>query len=129
MEPVQLPVSSLSATATTLEMDCGHEVSRERFIAHLLHVLEKGYFALQQEAMHPSSPAHDSAARRMRERWRSHLVTLGRAIQVQQGSTVRSGIAEDVNDDGELLLRLHSGELVNITWGDIRMISTGSPVQ
>jgi BirA family transcriptional regulator, biotin operon repressor / biotin---[acetyl-CoA-carboxylase] ligase len=28
-------------------------------------------------------------------------------------------VAEDVNENGELLLRLHSGELVNITWGDV----------
>ena len=125
VEPVQRAVSSLSATATTLEMECGHAVSREAFIAHLLHALEKGYFALQQEAMDPSPPAYESAARKMRERWRSHLITLGRTVQVQQGSTVLSGVAEDVNDDGELLLRRHSGELVQITWGDIRMVSAG----
>ncbi len=125
IEPAQREMSSLSATATTLEMECGHEVSREAFIAHLLYSLEKGYLALQQEAMNHDTPAHDSAARMMRERWRGHLMTLGRAVQVQQGSTVISGIAEDVNDDGELLLRRHSGELVNITWGDIRMISAG----
>lgn len=124
-EPVQRAMLSLSATATTLEMECGHAVSRETFIAHLLYALEKGYFALQQEAMDSSTPAHDSAARTMRERWRSHLITLGRTVQVQQGSTVLSGTAEDVNDDGELLLRSHSGEFVNITWGDVRMLSSG----
>ncbi len=106
-------------------MECGHAVSRETLIAHLLHALEKGYLALQQEAMNPSSAAYESAARNMRERWRSHLITLGRTVQVQQGSTVLSGVAEDVNDDGELLLRRHSGELVQITWGDIRMVSAG----
>jgi BirA family biotin operon repressor/biotin-[acetyl-CoA-carboxylase] ligase len=125
IEPAQSELSSLSATATTLEMECGHEVSRETFIAHLLHSLEKGYLALQQEAMNPSHAARDSAARRMRERWRSHLITLGRTIEVQQGPTVQSGVAEDVNDVGELLLRLHSGELVHITWGDVRMLSSG----
>lgn len=124
IELAQREMSSLSATATTLEMECGHEVSRELFIAYLLHSLEQGYLALQQEAMNPSALAHASAARRTRERWRNHLVTLGRTVQVQQGTTVISGIAEDVNDEGELLLRRHSGELVNITWGDIRMIAS-----
>jgi BirA family biotin operon repressor/biotin-[acetyl-CoA-carboxylase] ligase len=125
MEPAQSAMSSLGATATTLEMECGHEVSREMFIAHLLHSLEKGYLALQQAPVNSSSVTLDSAARKLRERWRSHLITLGRAIQVQQGSTVLSGVAEDVNDAGELLLRRHSGELVNITWGDVRMVSAG----
>lgn len=117
-------LSALSATATTLETECGHEISREAFIAHLLRSLETGYLALQQEARHPSSAGTDSASRRMRERWRGQLSTLGRVIQVHQGATVLTGTAEDVNDNGELLLRSHSGELVHITWGDVRMISS-----
>ncbi len=44
---------------------------------------------------------------------------LGRTITVHQGNSVLSGIAEDVNDSGELLLRCLSGELVSITWGDV----------
>jgi len=55
----------------------------------------------------------------MRERWRSQLSILGRSIVVRQGQTVTDGIAEDVDDNGELLLRRHSGELVRITWGDV----------
>lgn len=117
-------LSALSATATTLETECGHEIDREAFIAHLLRSLETGYLALQQEARHPPSAASDSASRRMRERWRGQLSTLGRVIQVHQGATVLTGTAEDVNDNGELLLRNHSGELVHITWGDVRMISS-----
>jgi BirA family biotin operon repressor/biotin-[acetyl-CoA-carboxylase] ligase len=118
-------LSALSVTATTLETECGYEISRETFIAHLLHYLETGYLALQQEAMNPSSAVHGSASRKMRERWRSQLATLGRLIQVHQGQTVLSGVAEDVNDNGELLLRRYSGELVSITWGDVRMVSSG----
>jgi BirA family biotin operon repressor/biotin-[acetyl-CoA-carboxylase] ligase len=118
-------LSALSVTATTLETECGYEISRETFIAHLLHYLETGYLALQQEAMNPSSAVHGSASRKMRERWRSLLATLGRLIQVRQGQTVLSGVAEDVNDNGELLLRRYSGELVSITWGDVRMVSSG----
>jgi len=38
---------------------------------------------------------------------------------VRQGDIVLSGVAEEVNENGELLLRLHSGELVTITWGDV----------
>jgi BirA family transcriptional regulator, biotin operon repressor / biotin---[acetyl-CoA-carboxylase] ligase len=127
-EPDQSELSMLSAlslTATTLETECGHEISRETFIAHLLRYLETGYLALQREAMNPSSAVHGSASRKMRERWRSRLATLGCAIQVHQGQTVLSGIAEDVDDNGELLLRRHSGELVSITWGDVRMVSSG----
>jgi len=112
----------LSQKATTLAEECGHEVSREAFIAHLLLQIERSYLALQQEAhvrritnMVPSI----SISRVIRERWSNQLSTLGRAIQVRQGDTLLSGVAEGVNENGELLLRSYSGERISITWGDI----------
>lgn len=109
----------LTATATTLATQCGHEVSRETFIAHLLQHLETQYLALQQEAQDPVATTYRSVSRLVREQWRHQLSTLGRAIEVRQGDTILSGVAEDVDDNGELLLRCYSGERVTITWGDI----------
>jgi len=112
----------LTAIATTLESACGHVVSREVFIARLLQYIEKSYFALQQEIAELSvveTVTTEPFSRLIRERWRSQLATLGRTIVVQQGNSVISGIAEDVDESGELLLRRHSGELVRITWGDV----------
>jgi len=118
--PLQQDQSSLNATATTLEMEYGHSVSREAFIANMLQHIETAYLALQQEAREPFSTVYQApVTRSIRQRWRSQLSTLGRSIQVRQGDTVISGIAEDVDGNGELLLRRHSGELVSITWGDV----------
>lgn len=114
--------ASLVTTATTLETVCGHMVSRETLIAHLLRHIETDYLALQHEYMSTSSISKEQyrpISRLMRERWRSRLSTLGRTIQVRQGDTLVSGFAEDVDDYGELLLRGQSGELVSITWGDV----------
>jgi len=113
--------ASLSVTATTLETECGHVVSREAFINHLLQHIEADYLPLQQEAREPffAADGRRSVSHTIRERWRSQLSTLGRPIYVHQGGTVLSGIAEEVNENGELLLRLHSGELIAITWGDV----------
>ena len=114
--------ASLVTTATTLETVCGHMVSRETLIAHLLRHIETDYLALQREYMSTSSISKEQyrpISRLMRERWRSRLSTLGRTIQVRQGDALVSGFAEDVDDNGELLLRRHSGELVSITWGDV----------
>jgi BirA family biotin operon repressor/biotin-[acetyl-CoA-carboxylase] ligase len=106
--------------ATTLEAECGHVLSRETFIAHMLRHLETDYFVLQEEAGSPYSLSNGlSASQSLRERWRNCLSTLGRTISVRQGGTVISGVAEDVDENGELLLRSHSGELINITWGDV----------
>ena len=112
----------LAETATTLASACGHTVSRELFIARLLQYIEKSYFALQQEMT--KLPAIGTAttepfSRMIRERWRGQLATLGSTITVRQGNSVLSGIAEDVDESGELLLRSHAGELVSITWGDV----------
>jgi BirA family biotin operon repressor/biotin-[acetyl-CoA-carboxylase] ligase len=110
---------TLAAKATTLETEAGHVVSRETFIAHLLQQLETYYLQLQQETQEPVAPDYGSASRLIREQWRNQLSTLGRTIQVRQGNTILSGVAENVNDEGELFLRSHSGERVKITWGDI----------
>jgi len=108
-----------SASATTLEDECGHEVNREIFIVHLLYQMETRYLALQQEAQDPAFYGYGPISRLVREQWRDRLSTLGRTIQVRQGTTLLSGVAEDVNDQGELLLRCHSGECISITWGDV----------
>jgi BirA family biotin operon repressor/biotin-[acetyl-CoA-carboxylase] ligase len=110
--------SGLAAIATTLEQECGYEVSREAFLACLLQRLESQYLALQQEAQ-TLPMALSSISRLIREQWRAQLSTLGRTIEVRQGSTVLSGVAEDVNENGELLLRSHSGERISIIWGDV----------
>ena len=110
--------ASFVARATTLETVCGHAVQREALIAYLLQHIEKDYLALQQEAA-DDLPGTTPASRLIREQWRGQLSTLGRAITVRQGESIISGVAEDVDGNGELLLRRHSGELVNITWGSV----------
>lgn len=109
----------LATIATTLEAVCGHPVQREEIIAHLLLSLENDYLALQREATEPpvATPFEKPVARMIRERWQNHLSTLGRTVQVHQGGSVIEGVAEALDDNGELLLRRPSGELVCITWG------------
>ena len=126
--PTQTEVEqNLAKKAVTLEEACGHRVSRETFIARLLKNIEALYISLQEETIYSTpldadrdvSTSWGPASRLIRERWRSRLSTLGRVIEVRQGKTILSGIAEDVDDVGELFLRRHSGERVCITWGDI----------
>lgn len=109
----------LVTTATTLEAESGHGVKREEFITRLLYHIEERYLALQQEAHEGNASGNSSISRSIREQWRNRLSTLGRTVQVRQGAKLLSGVAEDVNDQGELLLRSHSGECISITWGDV----------
>ncbi|MGH2480345.1 MAG: biotin--[acetyl-CoA-carboxylase] ligase [Ktedonobacteraceae bacterium] len=109
----------LATIATTLENACGHAVEREALIAQMLLAVENDYLALQQEAMKPpvATSVEGPVARLIRERWYNHLSTLGRTITVHQGDRLVEGVAEAVDDQGELLLRRPTGELVCITWG------------
>jgi BirA family biotin operon repressor/biotin-[acetyl-CoA-carboxylase] ligase len=126
-EQAELQTSpGLVATAITLEEASGHVVSRELFIASLLYQIEIHYLAMQKEAQETTMHHSGSTSRLLREQWRHHLSTLGRTIQVRQGSKLLSGVAEDVNDQGELLLRTHSGECITITWGEVALIGNAS---
>jgi len=118
-ETTQQELHTFSYAATTLEAECGHPVSRETFLVHLLRHIENGYLALQQEALPSEVAASAPFSRLLRERWRRHLSTLGRMVEIRQDQTILSGVAEDVNENGELLLRPHSGKRVSITWGDV----------
>ncbi len=113
--------ASLVAHATTVETACGHPVDREVLIAALLRSLEEAYLSLQQETtgVLPTTAKQTLPSRLLWEKWRGRLATLGRTITVRQGNSTISGIAEDVDGNGELLLRDHSGELIRITWGSI----------
>jgi BirA family biotin operon repressor/biotin-[acetyl-CoA-carboxylase] ligase len=116
VEADPLQAAPLATKATTLETVSEHPVQREQVIARLLEQLETLYLSLQHEA---PAATHSSVARTIHKQWRTELSTLGREIEVRQGENVLSGVAEDVNDRGELLLRCHSGKHVSITWGDI----------
>ena len=113
--------ASFVARATTLETVCGHPVRRELLIASMLRSLEEAYLSLQQETTGALSAttAQTLPSRLLREQWRDRLTTLGRAITVRQGNITISGVAEDVDGNGELLLRDHAGELIRITWGSV----------
>ena len=51
--------------------------------------------------------------------WKRYTVTLGRGVTVKQGAREISGQAVDVAADGALLIRIPSGELVQVNSGEI----------
>ena len=61
------------------------------------------------------------------EEWKGATVTLGTAVTVRQGPRELSGLALDVAEDGALLLRTASGEMVRVTSGEIAPGSNAEP--
>lgn len=101
----------LAARATTLAQTIGHPISREALAIELLRRLDAFYARLTDEG--------ESARTALREAWRARLVTLGQRVTTHQGEQRVVGRAEDVDDDGMLLLRRDDGTLSTITWGDV----------
>ena len=117
-------VSELAGIATSLNLETGTEVDREVLLRHLLQELDGLYLPLQQ-AQAGYRPADlgqsfggDSLDRAKRE-WRAVLETLSRRVEVRWHEEVYTGYAEDVDEVGNLLLRLEDGTLVALPAGEV----------
>ena len=113
-------LGELSATATSLNATAAREVPREDLLRSLLQELDGLYRALQKG----ESPI---------EEWRSLLDTLGRRVTASAGGEspagLTEGLAEGVDDVGNLQLRLDDGRLITLTTGDVTLAQQGdSPV-
>ena len=106
---VNLDPSSLTdllMPATSLAHELGRSIDRTEVLRSVLREMDSRYVRL----LAGWSP---------RDEWASHLVTLGRAVSLAQGDTVFSGVAEDVDEDGMLLLRDDQGVLHRLPVGDV----------
>jgi BirA family biotin operon repressor/biotin-[acetyl-CoA-carboxylase] ligase len=98
-------------TATFLDAHASEPVSREDLLVALLASLESW---LQRAA----------TPHQVREEWRARLATIGQMVQVQTAIGPVSGTAEDVADDGALILRLHDGSRRIVQAGDVTLAAT-----
>lgn len=103
--------TELAMRATTLAQEVGESLAREPLAIALLQRLDTLYTWLTDEGT--------AAQRTLRAAWRARLVTLGKRVTVRQSGQEVTGVAEDVDDDGMLLLRQDTGLLQTITWGDV----------
>ncbi|WAH35141.1 biotin--[acetyl-CoA-carboxylase] ligase [Alicyclobacillus dauci] len=96
--------------ATTILDTLGRPVFRPRVLGHIINELSTIYRALEQGV---------GGFRTVREEWKANAHTLGRKIQVRMGNTVIHGVAEDVDDNGVLILCDDSGEKHHIHSGEV----------
>ncbi len=104
LDPADFP--EITPIATSRSREAGREVSRPELLRAVLTEMERLYLAPHEAVFH---------------QWRNRLVTLGSDVRVTSGDTVIDGVAESVEPDGSLMLRLPDGRLTRITIGDVSL--------
>ena len=98
----------IEAIATSLSAELGRDVPTAELVRILLTEMERLYVVL------PAGEAIYAA-------WRDSLVTLGKEVSVESGGATQVGIAQSVDRDGSLLLRLPDGSLSRIVAGEVTL--------
>jgi BirA family biotin operon repressor/biotin-[acetyl-CoA-carboxylase] ligase len=101
----------LHGRAASVRELVGHPVDRAELMAALLKHLKASYDRHQRDGF-----AGVAAE------WKAHSGLIGRQVQVRWGTERLTGEAADIGDDGELLLRLPSGALRRIAWGEASVL-------
>ncbi len=101
-------VPELATTATSMSAELGQQVPRQPLLLALLQSFDRHYIALRHGA---GSALFDA--------WRSRLTTIGQPVlaDTPQGSLL--GVAEDVTQDGALIIRDNQGQQHLVTAGDV----------
>ncbi|MBI5288122.1 MAG: hypothetical protein HY873_04030 [Chloroflexi bacterium] len=94
--------------ATSLRTELGHEADREALLAAYL---------LRFEELYTAARMGDSPL----DRWKQRLVTLGQQVHASWPGGEADGTAEDVAEDGALLVRTAAGALVPVEAGDVTL--------
>lgn len=107
LDPAQYP--EIAGIATSLSAEVGREVPRLPVLRTLLQKADALYLRLRQ-------------GESLLGEWRRHMAMLGQRVAIiESGAVVYEGIAEDVADDGSLLLRLPDGRLVQVLAGQVSL--------
>lgn len=98
--------------ATSISIETGKNHSRNWIIIQLLREFEHWCLILKTEGKKP-----------LLDEWKKNASTLGRKVDVLMQDITWSGIAEDIDDNGMLILKMQSGKRRTISSGDIFFLS------
>lgn len=101
----------IRASATSIRAECGDRFSRTTLLCSLLHHFETCYDTLKQDGFKPIMAL-----------WRSMSDIIGQPVYVDMLNIRHTGIVEDVDDDGVLILKDEAGRRHRIFSGDVTRI-------
>jgi BirA family transcriptional regulator, biotin operon repressor / biotin---[acetyl-CoA-carboxylase] ligase len=97
--------------ATSVKKETGNLSSREEIAVAVLDEIDKWYTILQ---------GRDNNM--LLSEWKRLTSTLGKKVAVIVGEETLNGVAEAIDDEGRLLLKLPSGEIKRISSGDLTVL-------
>ena len=103
----------LREVAVSLRMATGIRIDRAKLARSILEELEIRISCLDPD--------------QIRQIWKDRSGFLGRQVRIEQGEESFVGIAEELNQDGSLNLRLESGKRISIHSGDAHLLPPGAP--
>jgi len=106
-------MQAIAPHASSLLVERGRPVSRVRLLRAILEGIEPRYDALRA-----------GETERLRAEWAARLATLGQQVTVTTPAGALEGLAEDVDADGALLLRLPDGRRERLLAGDVTLRTT-----
>ncbi|MDD2402292.1 MAG: biotin--[acetyl-CoA-carboxylase] ligase [Clostridia bacterium] len=103
----------LRDTATSLTQISGQNYNRPALLRSILLEYEKQYFDYQEKGF-----------MQILDSWRKLNTTLGKKVKVNTREESYYGVAEDINEEGCLIVRKESGEVVELMAGDVSLRGT-----
>jgi BirA family biotin operon repressor/biotin-[acetyl-CoA-carboxylase] ligase len=105
----------LSMTATSLRTETGKRVLKRGLISRILNEIALGYDELTS-----------GGKQRILDEWKRYAHTLGKCVRVSSVGGAVEGVAEAIDDEGRLILRLPSGSRKVVSAGDVTMVRQGT---
>lgn len=105
----------IAHTAASLNQLAGAEVDRAELLRRILQYMDALYLDLHRRR----SPIPE---------WRRWLDTIGKRVTVAHYDLAQTGLAEDIDAAGNLLLRTDAGNLLTLAAGDITLHPENSAV-
>ncbi len=110
LETGDLP-DSLRAHATSIKHETGMSHSRTEFATEILWELDTWYGILLKMGGAP-----------LIEEWLRLTSTVGQAVRVVAGDRTHEGLAEGIDDEGLLIVRLSDNSLLKVAAGDVQLL-------
>ncbi len=94
--------------ASSIQLELGREISRPRLLAAWIENMETLYQLW-----------NDGKASEMVANWHKHAYGIGKTISIEQQGNTTTGILQGMAEDGSLILKGTTGEMIRIISGDI----------